>query len=123
MTNYGNTWVSDYEWGWAPFHYGRWTYTDYYGWAWIPGYEWGPAWVSWRSGGGFYGWAPLGPRMSINVHFGIPRHHLIFVPQRYMVSPGLYRSYVPFSNRVRISNTTTIINNTHTTNNHKNMIG
>ncbi|MDQ3395048.1 MAG: hypothetical protein M3512_13170, partial [Bacteroidota bacterium] len=21
MTEYGNTWVSDYNWGWAPFHY------------------------------------------------------------------------------------------------------
>jgi len=29
MTSYGNTWVSDYDWGWAPFHYGRWTYSDY----------------------------------------------------------------------------------------------
>src|SRR5688500_17777318 len=26
MTQYGNMWVSDYDWGWAPFHYGRWTY-------------------------------------------------------------------------------------------------
>ena len=23
-TNYGWTWVSNYSWGWAPFHYGRW---------------------------------------------------------------------------------------------------
>ena len=23
-TDDGWTWVSDYEWGWAPFHYGRW---------------------------------------------------------------------------------------------------
>ncbi|MFA7227139.1 MAG: DUF6600 domain-containing protein, partial [Dysgonamonadaceae bacterium] len=59
MTNYGNTWVSDFEWGWGPFHYGRWYYDDIYGWAWIPGYEWAPAWVVWRNGGGFYGWAPL----------------------------------------------------------------
>jgi hypothetical protein len=29
MTDYGNTWVSDYEWGWAPFHYGRWLYDNY----------------------------------------------------------------------------------------------
>lgn len=61
MTEYGNTWVSYYDWGWAPFHYGRWLYDDYYGWAWVPGYEWGPAWVNWRTGGGYYGWAPLGP--------------------------------------------------------------
>jgi len=24
QTGYGNTWVSNYSWGWAPFHYGRW---------------------------------------------------------------------------------------------------
>ncbi|MBL1409851.1 DUF6600 domain-containing protein [Sphingobacterium faecale] len=45
MTEYGNTWVSGYPWGWAPFHYGRWVHNSYRGWGWIPGYEWGPAWV------------------------------------------------------------------------------
>src|SRR5690606_8528916 len=117
MTSYGNTWVSNYDWGWAPFHYGRWTYSDYYGWAWVPGYEWGPAWVSWRSGGGYYGWAPLGPRMSINVHIGIPHHHWVFVQQRYICSPRLYSYYAPYRNRVRIYNRTTIINNTYVYNN------
>ena len=100
MTSYGNTWVSNYDWGWAPFHYGRWTYTDYYGWAWVPGYEWGPAWVSWRSGGGYYGWAPLGPRMSINVHIGIPHAHWVFVPQRYIASTRLYSYYTPYRNQI-----------------------
>ena len=28
-TDYGNTWVSDYAWGWAPFHYGRWLFDDF----------------------------------------------------------------------------------------------
>src|SRR3546814_15238110 len=56
--------------------------------------------------------------MSINVHFGIPRHHWVFVPQRYIVSPRLYSYYVPYRNRVRIYNTTTIINNTYVYNNH-----
>ncbi len=117
MTTYGNTWVSNYDWGWAPFHYGRWTYSDYYGWAWVPGYEWGPAWVSWRSGGGYYGWAPLGPRMSININIGIPRHHWIFVPQRYITSARIYSYYVPYRSRVNIYNRTTIINNTYVYNN------
>src|SRR5674476_1563111 len=27
-TNYGWTWASDYDWGWAPFHYGRWDYDN-----------------------------------------------------------------------------------------------
>jgi hypothetical protein len=61
MTEYGWTWVSGYEWGWAPFHYGRWDYDDYYGWFWFPDYDWAPAWVTWRRGDGYYGWAPMGP--------------------------------------------------------------
>src|SRR5690606_5069343 len=117
MTNYGNTWVSNYDWGWAPFHYGRWVYNDYYGWAWGPGYEWGPAWVSWRSGGGYYGWAPLGPRMSIHVSVGIPAHHWVFLPQRYMMHRHMHRYYAHSRNRVNIYNQTTIINNTYVYNN------
>ncbi|MGO3307243.1 MAG: DUF6600 domain-containing protein, partial [Sphingobacterium sp.] len=65
MTEYGNTWVSNYDWGWAPFHYGRWVRTPHHGWGWIPGYEWGPAWVDWRSGGGYYGWAPSQPNVTV----------------------------------------------------------
>jgi len=30
-------WVSEYSWGWAPFHYGRWVYVGGVGWEWIPG--------------------------------------------------------------------------------------
>ena len=77
MSTYGNTWVSNYAWGWAPFHYGRWYFDDYLGWAWVPGYEWGPAWVNWRSNAGYYGWAPLGPGISIHVAVNIPSHHWI----------------------------------------------
>jgi len=57
-------WVSDYDWGWAPFHYGRWAYASPYGWEWIPGRAYAGAWVSWRYGWGdwpYVGWAPLGP--------------------------------------------------------------
>jgi hypothetical protein len=55
-------WVSDYDWGWAPFHYGRWVSTDT-GWAWVPGREYAPAWVSWGAddGYGHVGWYPMGP--------------------------------------------------------------
>ncbi|HEX2656764.1 MAG TPA: DUF6600 domain-containing protein, partial [Polyangia bacterium] len=61
-SEYGWTWVSDFAWGWAPFHYGRWTTIAGHGWAWVPGTIWGPAWVSWRAGAGYVGWAPLPPR-------------------------------------------------------------
>lgn len=60
-TDDGWTWVSSYDWGWAPFHYGRWSYHAKYGWYWIPGYEWAPAWVAWRNNDNYYGWAPLSP--------------------------------------------------------------
>jgi len=54
-------WVSDYDWGWVPFHYGRWVYGPGAGWEWIPGRSYAGAWVSWRIGGGYVGWAPLAP--------------------------------------------------------------
>lgn len=56
-------WNSDYEWGWAPFHYGRWIRSGR-GWGWIPGRQYSGAWVSWRTGydgWGYVGWAPLAP--------------------------------------------------------------
>src|ERR1044071_4342023 len=46
-TDDGWTWVSDYTWGWAPFHYGNWFFDQTYGWMWVPDYEWAPAWVTW----------------------------------------------------------------------------
>jgi hypothetical protein len=59
--DYGNyVWASDYDWGWAPFHYGRWAYLGSR-WGWIPGRTYAGAWVSWRAGGGYVGWAPLPP--------------------------------------------------------------
>ena len=69
-SEYGWTWVSDWDWGWAPFHYGRWMVMGGRGWCWIPGTTWGPAWVHWRWGGGYVGWAPMGPR---GVIVGAPR--------------------------------------------------
>jgi hypothetical protein len=116
MTSYGNTWVSQYDWGWAPFHYGRWFYTNYYGWAWVPGYEWGPAWVNWRTGGGYYGWAPLGPGMHVNMVFNMPYNHYVFVPHRRLIHRNIHRYYLPRTQIVQVYNHTTIINNTYVNN-------
>ncbi len=60
-SEYGWTWASDWNWGWAPFHYGRWAMRAGR-WAWVPGTMWGPSWVAWRTGSGYVGWAPLPPR-------------------------------------------------------------
>jgi Family of unknown function (DUF6600) len=56
-------WVSDYPWGWAPFHYGRWVFIEGRGWAWIPGRAYRGAWVVWSvdDSYGYVGWAPAPP--------------------------------------------------------------
>src|SRR5438105_777374 len=60
-TDVGWYWASDEPWAWACYHYGSWTYDPYYGWLWVPGVEWAPAWVTWREGGDYVGWAPCAP--------------------------------------------------------------
>ena len=111
----GWLWVSDYEWGWAPFHYGRWIYDSYEGWLWVPDYEWAPAWVVWRGGGDYYGWAPMSPGISINLYLGnrynIPYNYWCFAPSRYITSPHLSRYYLDRGRNTTIINHTTIINN------------
>jgi hypothetical protein len=60
-TDNGWYWQSDEAWAWACYHYGTWTLDPTLGWIWVPGIEWAPAWVVWRSGGGYTGWAPCAP--------------------------------------------------------------
>ncbi len=117
QTEYGNTWVSDYTWGWAPFHYGRWFYDDFYGWIWVPDSEWAPAWVTWRTGGGYYGWAPLMPGLSINISANyyntIPSSYWVFVPHRYILHRHFHRHYVARPQVVTVYRQTTIITNNY----------
>lgn len=127
-TDDGWTWVSDYSWGWAPFHYGRWDYdVSYGGYFWVPDYTWGPAWVSWRSDNENYGWAPLRPgvNVGIGISFGsdIPAERWTFVPNRYINSPRVSSYYVDRSRNVTIINRTTIINNVHNNNSRTVVIG
>jgi hypothetical protein len=94
---------SEYPWGWAAFHYGNWLLDPIYGWVWLPGRVWAPAWVEWRVGGGFVGWAPLAPpgatawgarapwRFVETRHF-VERevdHHFVSAPSPYaLTQPG-----------------------------------
>lgn len=80
LSQYGYTWSSDYVWGWAPFHYGRWVTLAQHGWAWVPGTTWGPAWVSWRAGNGYAGWAPLPPAGASLAAPGVGASCWRFVP-------------------------------------------
>jgi hypothetical protein len=118
-TDAGWTWASNYSWGWAPFHYGRWFYEGGYGWMWMPGNEWAPAWVSWRGSGDYYGWAPMGPRITVDVamnSYNPPSNYWNFVPRQYIANPGWHNYNVDVSRNVTIINNTTIINNYSGTN-------
>lgn len=92
-------WVSEEPWSWAAYHYGRWHYDDWYGWVWIPGYDWAPAWVEWRYGPEYVGWAPLGPYALFSAQRGIrysqayrtPHEHWTFVTHESMTRPDVYR--------------------------------
>ena len=70
-------WQSDYSWGWAPFHYGRWTFCEDIGWLWQPDTCWSPAWVSWRECDSHFGWAPLpwGCRFDVGLGFRFGGRH------------------------------------------------
>jgi hypothetical protein len=116
FTDDGWTWVSDYPWGWAAFHYGRWDYDDVYGWFWVPDDEWGPAWVSWRRSPGYYGWAPLRPGISISIAFGREyrerNERWVFVRDRDITRPDVSRHYVNRTKNGTIINNSTVIVNT-----------
>ena len=116
----GWVWASDYNWGWATFHYGRWFFDQFHGWMWVPGNEWAPAWVSWRRSPDYYGWAPLGPHVSVGVSisdYNPPSNYWCFVPHQYVNSPHVNNYYVNETRNVTIINNTTVINNTVVNNN------
>ena len=90
-TTEGYYWNSDYSWGWATFHYGRWVWSDAYGWTWIPGAAYSPAWVDWRYGGGYMGWGPMYPRYGWHsgyaVWIGVGPTPYVFAPCNSFFSP------------------------------------
>ena len=98
MQPWGWTWIDEEPWGFAPFHYGRWSHQRGR-WGWIPGGErarpvYAPALVAFVSGdgwnvrlslgsGGGVGWVPLGPNE-------------VFVPP--------YRNSTAYARRVNVTN-------------------
>jgi hypothetical protein len=89
-TDEGWTWVSDEPFGWITYHYGRWMRTRTLGWVWMPGDQWAPAWVSWRYGDDYVGWAPLPPEAQFNGATGIQQ----WADDQYGLGPSDY-SFVP----------------------------
>jgi len=125
-TDQGWFWASDYSWGWAVFHYGRWELHPHHGWVWHPDRVWGPAWVTWRSGGDYCGWAPLPPgaiydiaggyfrfqgrRVEAGFDFGLGAAHFAFCFTREIGQP--MRQHFHDQAEIRgIFSRTAIINN------------
>ena len=57
---------TSWKWGQFVFHYGRWFVADDLGWLWWPDQARGTAFVQWRGGDGYTGWAPLPPELKTN---------------------------------------------------------
>jgi hypothetical protein len=83
LTDAGWYWVSDEPWAWATYHYGRWDLSADFSWYWVPQTRWAPAWVSWHSGGGYIGWAPLYPS-GVSV---LSPQAYVFVEERHFLDP------------------------------------
>ncbi len=111
---YGWYWVSDEaeaEWGWVAYHYGRWVFIDAVGWAWVPGNVWGPAWVDWRRGDDYVGWAPLPPDEVVFEYRADPRFWL-FVRLAELAAPRPRFAFVPFGERQALLQRTVVVNRT-----------
>jgi hypothetical protein len=131
QTDYGWTWRSDEPFGWATYHYGRWTRVPRLGWVWIAGSEWGPAWVSWRRSDDYIGWAPLPPdawsstgfNAAVDSYFDIGPGLYVFVGVRDFAEPT-YAGHVlaPEQNVTIINKTVNVTNVTYKTVNQQNVI-
>jgi len=119
-TDYGWLWVSQDPWGGVPYHYGRWAEDDSYGWVWVPDDDevWAPAWVAWRYGGGYVGWAPLPPDVGWQSGIGISvnvgevdrrtaRDSWCFAPVREFGTTRIRTSVLPPSRNVTLISRTT----------------
>lgn len=125
-------WHSDYSWGWAPFHYGRWFHHPRRGWCWRPGDVWGPAWVSWRYTDAYCGWAPLPPgayyrhgygftyygaSVGIGFSFGLHYDRWNFVPKHRFHHREVWHHGIRPHERHDVYRRSTVVNNYTVVNN------
>jgi hypothetical protein len=110
------------QWGVVTYHYGRWYEHPRHGWLWVPGTTWAPAWVAWREGGGYSGWAPLPPTVvvrdrvdAVYIDRYVPADRYVYVESRYVGEPRVYSHVV--RNDVTIVRQTTNITNITVINN------
>ena len=121
----GWVWVSEEDFGWATYHYGRWFREEDSGWYWVPGRVWAPAWVSWRHGHSYIGWAALPPAAIAAAGVGIsswadhrwgigPRAYN-FVNVRDFGAPSMARVLIPRQQNPAIMANTNNVTNIVTT--------
>src|SRR5882672_3153622 len=120
-TDAGWTWISEEPFGWATYHYGRWTRLRGIGWVWVPGQQWAPAWVSWRKSNDYVGWAPLPPEARFDQRTGIHNwsdsyydvgpDQYCFVATREFGAQRIESTIVPPERNVAIVNQTTNVTN------------
>lgn len=126
-TDAGWTWISDEPFGWATYHYGRWTRLAQRGWVWIPDTQWGPAWVSWRHSDHYIGWAPLPPETRVIVdvalgawvdsYFDVGPTAYCFVETRHFGAPRLADVLIAPRENVTIIRQTRNVTNVQVVNN------
>jgi len=113
---WGWYWDSDGEeadWGWVTYHYGRWAHDRRLGWFWVPDDEWAPAWVDWRRGNDYVGWAPLPPEELIEEdEYRNDPEYWVFVQPRYLIAPRLRTYYLPRQRSVIVFRQTFVVNRT-----------
>jgi hypothetical protein len=112
--DWGWFWVSDddeADWGWVTYHYGRWIFERGFGWFWVPGDEWAPAWVNWRRGDSFVGWAPLPPDDVVYDYDEDPSYW-IFVEPRFVAAPRVRSYFLPFQRTQTVLRSTVMVNRT-----------
>ncbi|MHA3775092.1 DUF6600 domain-containing protein [Verrucomicrobiota bacterium sgz303538] len=123
FSDYGWTWKSNEPFGWAVYHYGRWTRVKGLGWIWVPGTEWGPGWVSWRRSDRFVGWAPLPPDAwsrsgfngAVDSYYDIGPSAYTFVPvQEIGQASYVGRVVEPAQNVTIVNQTVNVTNITYT---------
>ena len=110
--DYGWYWVADdqeADWGWIAYHYGRWYHDPDEGWIWIPKAVWGPAWVDWRYGDQYAGWAPEPPDEYVVEAQDDPTYWS-FVTAGDLIAPSIAAVLLPFQRRDEFFRRTMVVN-------------
>jgi len=113
---WGQTWIDDRPWGFAPFHYGRWAYIGSR-WGWVPGQYvrrpvYAPALVAFVGGGGFsatiaigggggfgrggaIGWVPLAPGEGYRPPYRVNNTYIQNINRTTIVNKTVINNYGP----------------------------